>query len=738
MRYKFPVVRLSPWVAGAALFLALGACAGKGGDEQGSSTPTPLCISEILYHPVLEESYEETHEFVEVHNPTDAPVSLAGYTLAGGIDASFPDADLPPGGTVVVARDRAALLAVSEYALDPSIVFGDASRSLANSGDLVMLVPPRGAAESVAYDDGPPWPVAADGLGASEVWLPADWLPLERHRHRGVSLERVSCALPADDAASWVPSPLDGPSPGRPNAGAAAVAPPIVTTLAVAPTPLTAASPLTVTATLSTAKGLGAVTLEHFVDDVTVTDDPTESVAMTASGNAVFSASIPARAAGAVVRYRILLDGAPLSPRPSDPFRWHGAFVDPGLTTTSRTYHLFLSPDDWTTLWDNIAGGRTAGCDLSPTWDAEVPGVFAHEGRVHDVQLRYQGSMFNRTSGNELRGFSAPGPARPDPPRALSFRVKFPRYARFEGARKLTLNKLTQGCPGFTSAVGYELFRRAGLPGPASRYVRVEVNGAFYHYAQELSAIDETLIEDWQEGTDEPIGHLFKSAGSLGEEGLLDWGDGRLLPEACGYTSVERYAAVYERKTWDWAGHDDLIALLEGLHAARDQDDAALREFLGAHFDVDRSLTYLAIINWLGAWDDTFQNYYLYQRRSDGRWCFLPWDLDLTAGGYTEADASVFLGEEGDPDNRDGYWSRFKDSFLRAYRTEYLARLRELNATLLTPTTIEPLLAATLAALDRDEAESAPAGIDCDIDAKLAEYREYSAERNAFVAQATE
>ena len=201
---------------------------------------------------------------------------------------------------------------------------------------------------------------------------------------------------------------------------------------------------------------------------------------------------------------------------------------------------------------------------------------------------------------------------------------------------------------------------------------------------------------------------------------------------------VQPNAAVYERKTWDWAGHDELIALIEGLHAARDQGGAILRDYLAAHFDVDRSLTYLALINWLGAWDDTFQNYYLYQRRSDGRFCFLPWDLDLTAGGYTEPDASIFLGEEGDPDNRDGYWSYFKDSFLRAYRAEYVARLRELNATLLTPATIEPLLAATLAALDRDEAESAPAGIDCDIDAKLAEYREYAAERNAYVAQATE
>jgi hypothetical protein len=219
IRYGFHVARLPSWVAGAALPFALGACAGEGGEDPRSSVPTPLCISEILYHPVLEDSYEELHEFVEIHNPTAAAVSLAGYTLGAGTEAAFPAVELPPGGTVGVARDREALLGVTEYALEPSLVFGDASRSLDNGGDLVLLRPPRGAAEAVAYDDGPPWPVAADALGASEAWLPADWLPLESHRHRGVSLERVSCALPADDPASWVPSPIDGPTQAGPARG---------------------------------------------------------------------------------------------------------------------------------------------------------------------------------------------------------------------------------------------------------------------------------------------------------------------------------------------------------------------------------------------------------------------------------------------------------------------------------------------------------------------------------------
>ncbi|MBN2197269.1 MAG: CotH kinase family protein [Polyangiaceae bacterium] len=717
----------------AATVFALGACAGEGGD---GDAPSPICLTEIMYHPVLEESFEDDHEFIEIHNPTTAEVGLQGYRLTGGIEFEFPnDASIAPGGYAVVAKNRDALLGVTEYALDATPVFGDFSGDLDNGGDTVTLARRSGTPESVTYGDQLPWPVAADALGVGEDWLPSELLPLESHRYRGVSLERVSCAMPVAEAGSWVPSPIDGATPGRVNAGVGDLAPPVVLALATPHFPITERDPIAVTATLGTAEGLGALTLEHFVDDPAVADEPTESIAMTPLGDAVFEAVIPAASAGSLVRYRVLLDGEPLSPRPSDPFRWHGAFVDPELATTTRTYHLFISPDDWTELWDNIDDGRTSDCDLSPTWDVEVPGVFVHEGRVYDVRLRYQGSMYNRTGGNEIRDFPYLAPARPRPLRALSWHIKFPRYARFHGTNKVTLNKLVQGCPGITSSVGYELFRRAGLAGPATRFVRLQVNGGYYHYMQELGAIDESFVAAYQAGTDEPIGHLFKSAGSMRVTGLLDCGDGRLLPEACGHSSLERYAAVYERKTWDWAGHDDLIALIEGLHAARDEGDFELRDFLASHFDVDRMLTYVAVNNWLGAWDDMFHNYYLYQRRSDARWYILPWDLDLTAGGYQSAEASIYIGEEGDPDNREGLWNYFKDAFLHAYRAEYVARLQELNRSLLNPATIEPLLAATLAELDRDEAEGAPAGVDCNIDTKLAEYRDYAVARHAFVAE---
>ena len=87
-------------------------------------------------------------------------------------------------------------------------------------------------------------------------------------------------------------------------------------------------------------------------------------------------------------------------------------------------------------------------------------------------------------------------------------------------------------------------------------------------------------------------------------------------------------------------------------------------------------LDYVAIRNWSEPWDDFFHNYYLY-RNAAGRWSLVPWDLDREFGenfGWN-ARKSFFIGERGDPDDRNGEWNRIKDAFIRAYRTELLARM---------------------------------------------------------------
>jgi len=142
---------------------------------------SPVVINEILFHPI---SDDDDDEFVELHNHSANPVSLAGWSFTDGIDFRFPsNAVITAGGYAVVARNRGRLLA-NNPALPPASVFGNFSGSLANGGERLALAMPdfivstnevgviqtnRIAIEinEVTYSTGGQWGTWSDGLGSS-------------------------------------------------------------------------------------------------------------------------------------------------------------------------------------------------------------------------------------------------------------------------------------------------------------------------------------------------------------------------------------------------------------------------------------------------------------------------------------------------------------------------------------------------------------------------------------------
>ena len=87
-------------------------------------------------------------------------------------------------------------------------------RFLANGGDtLVLLDTNQRVVDTVSYDDKFPWPVGADGLGASDEWrvrtsndLTAENYPKTQLKYRGYSLQRLGwerTVYPGDDPATW-------------------------------------------------------------------------------------------------------------------------------------------------------------------------------------------------------------------------------------------------------------------------------------------------------------------------------------------------------------------------------------------------------------------------------------------------------------------------------------------------------------------------------------------------------
>jgi hypothetical protein len=145
----------------------------------------PLVITEIMYHPPAGElpmagTTDEDYEFIELKNVGSAPLSLAGFRFTNGIDFTFTATNavtaLPPGGYVVIVKNRAAFAA--RY---PGVtnVAGEFKGQLANEGNRLALVGPLDEPIlDFRYDD--QWIPATDGPGfslviANENASLADW-----------------------------------------------------------------------------------------------------------------------------------------------------------------------------------------------------------------------------------------------------------------------------------------------------------------------------------------------------------------------------------------------------------------------------------------------------------------------------------------------------------------------------------------------------------------------------------
>jgi hypothetical protein len=764
VRAGLPGLLLLPWLAcvGAPTGGSEGAAGTGGGVPDAAAPASPVvAISEVMYHPVLENDLVEAHEFIELHNPTEFGADLGGWKVRiGGRDAFTFAADtrLPAGGFLVVAKDRAKLTAT--YDLGVGLVVGDFQGQLDNGGDVVELIDAGGSlADVLRYDDRFPWPVGADALGASAAWLQAG--VHEQQQYKGRSLERLSFAAPASDVSTWDASPLGGGTPGRPSAWSAAP-PAIVTEVGPRGVAVAAGQMIPIVVTFSAGEVVEPA-VEYFVDDLTqpgATKTPVRLALTEANGK--YAASFPALPAGAIVRYRVVgrragMTSDVISPRPSDPFAFHTVFAQADPAPPAGAYQIFIAPASWTRMWTNLGAGPNSGCELNPSWDARVPAVVVRNGQVQDVQVRYQGSRYQRRNGLGLPAWPAgTGPSAPADFKAFSWRLSYPAFDRWnqgkEQRQTVNLNKQNQACPGVLNHLSSKLQWAAGVRTQRMRFERLYVNGRYYHYMMEVENVDEDLL-----GKSEPskvIGDLFKSDGAV-DDNQGPWGRGNfrplaLNPSCARWSKLDRYRSTYERQSHEWkdaspAGHEELIGIIETLAplvaaASGSGNWQPVRDHLGRYFDVAQMMSHWAVRNFAGVWDDGVHNFYLYKRSTDGKYEVLPQDFDLEYGGdgggfSRPPTSSIFMGEEGTGSDPVGGSNALKSALMKAFRPEFRARLAELLAGVLSPANVMARLAEAQGDWDQKAWDESPAQGKCDVAARLEAARTWLAARYAYLAQ---
>ena len=122
-----------------------------------ASAADRVVINEIHFDP----SEKLPLEFVELHNPGDAPVNLAGWRFEKFV---FPSgATIEPGGFFIIAQDPAEF----QKAFGKPAV-GPLPGKLSNEGEKLTLLDANGrVVEQFSYGVEFPWPSASAGAGSS-------------------------------------------------------------------------------------------------------------------------------------------------------------------------------------------------------------------------------------------------------------------------------------------------------------------------------------------------------------------------------------------------------------------------------------------------------------------------------------------------------------------------------------------------------------------------------------------
>jgi hypothetical protein len=239
--------------------------------------------------------------------------------------------------------------------------------------------------------------------------------------------------------------------------------------------------------------------------------------------------------------------------------------------------------------------------------DMEIDGQ-----KIADAGLRFKGNSSYAVSAGTLR--------RP-------MKVDFDRFVeggRFAGLETFNLSNTTYDPSQVRESVAFWLYRKMEVPASRTGFglVYLSVPGKLDHEYLGLY----TLIEE--------VNHQFLKEHFGNEDGLLLKPSGMRGLAYLG-EKWEQYAGICGARTEAKPELAQKIVDLARLtHRA---DDATFAAKIDSLLAVDEFLRYVAVTSAVISFDSflsTGHNYYMYVNPDDGLVYFIPWDLNMTFGGY--------------------------------------------------------------------------------------------------------
>src|SRR5262245_19210257 len=372
--------------------------------------------------------------------------------------------------------------------------------------------------------------------------------------------------------------------------------------------------------------------------------------------------------------------------------------------TTIWTAHLRFTPEQWAAIRPVQGAGR--GSYSSADWLQGQEGhrngwgvangvefEYVHAdlefaGRTfRDVAVRYKGNgtyLSGRMSGK------------------ISFKVDLNKYVK--GQKLLDLSTLNFHNmivdPGFMNeALAYRLYRDAGVPASRTAYVKVSVTVGN------------------QPARDHGLFLLVENVDTNFVHTRLKRSDGAILKPSTRDPFVDRGAAwskynqTYDPKT-DLTDPEKqrIIEFCQFVSRANERDFIAR---IGNYVDIEAFARYMAVLVWLANPDSILergQNYYVYFHPVTGRIQFMPWDQDHSFGNFLHTSLSPYETMSIHMPWVQGVTFLERMNTVPAYRTAYLARMREFSTTLFAPARFAAQV-AELAPIVRAGLQNEPARI---------------------------
>jgi DNA-directed RNA polymerase specialized sigma24 family protein len=258
---------------------------------------------------------------------------------------------------------------------------------------------------------------------------------------------------------------------------------------------------------------------------------------------------------------------------------------------------------------------------------------------------------------------------------------KFDKKQGFAGVRTLDFLNLVEDRSYMSDALGYELFREAGVPAPRTAYawLTVSVRGQWDRKPLGLYLMVENVDADFAAdrfgSRKVPIfkpvtPDLFKDLGD-------DWA---------------AYARIYDLKTKATLAQKRRV--IDFARLVTHADETEFRRRLGEFLDLDEFARFLAALVLVANYDSLLtygQNYYMYLDPQADRFGFIPWDLDQAWGSFPQFGTAMAR-------ERASIWhpwtarNRFLERVLAVdeFRRLYKQHLEELLATAFRPERLYP------------------------------------------------